>query len=311
MREIFVDGACCDETGRGGIGIVSESFCQGKSFFNTTAFDMEIQAVIHGVRLLNNAGGIVYTDAQYVVRHMKKFMPRWKKRGFPKESDMKNKLAWLELFLLLNNGTRLQYIRKDRKNPLHVLAHQLAREAMNNAVGAIAPLPQALKSISVGAFNDKSAGIGMAVLITNSTPRTFLFHDIDDARLHLMAVFEGLKFIQETGTPVLKIPWLGIIDLMERKLPQWQKRIRAGNPLSEWDTVSNWDLWNAIAENKPDNARCEFLLKSSLKKRQKHPDRIARDTLQRHMFLNGGEPWKNPIENGNSLLCHEIPRELE
>lgn len=89
MVEIFTDGACAGNPGKGGFGVILhykghiKELSQG--FLLTTNNRMELLAVIVGLEALkvDNQDVTVYSDSQYVVNSVEKgWIWGWLKKGF-------------------------------------------------------------------------------------------------------------------------------------------------------------------------------------------------------------------------------------
>ncbi len=87
--DIFTDGGCEPNPGAGGYGVVlfHPKTKQRKEadggFRKTTNNRMEIFAVIAGLEMLKQRCGVtVYSDSQYVVNAMTKWVPGWKRKGW-------------------------------------------------------------------------------------------------------------------------------------------------------------------------------------------------------------------------------------
>lgn len=104
--EIFTDGACSGNPGKGGFGVLmrvagtnyQKTFSQG--FRRTTNNRMELSAVIFALNQLKDVGHElhIYTDSKYVSDAInQKWILGWAKRGFTK---IKNSDLWRELYVL-------------------------------------------------------------------------------------------------------------------------------------------------------------------------------------------------------------------
>ena len=102
--EIFTDGACKGNPGRGGWGALLRFGTREKELFGgealTTNNRMELTAVIRALEALNKRCKVrVHTDSQYVQKGISEWISAWKKRGW-KTADkkpVKNVDLWLEL----------------------------------------------------------------------------------------------------------------------------------------------------------------------------------------------------------------------
>jgi len=102
--DIFTDGACKGNPGRGGWGVVLRYGETEKELFggeaNTTNNRMELTAAIRGLEALKRPCRVrVHTDSQYVRQGIMGWIHNWKKRGW-KTADkqpVKNEDLWREL----------------------------------------------------------------------------------------------------------------------------------------------------------------------------------------------------------------------
>ena len=102
--DIFTDGACSGNPGKGGWGAILRANGHEKEISGgdlaTTNNRMELTAVIQGLNALKNPSAvIVHTDSRYVMDGLTKWLPRWKQNGW-KTSDkkpVKNEDLWRAL----------------------------------------------------------------------------------------------------------------------------------------------------------------------------------------------------------------------
>ncbi len=108
--DIYTDGACSGNPGRGGVGAVliygrhkKELSC---GFLRTTNNRMEIFAVIMALRILKEPCEVMlYSDSQYVVNAINKgWVYKWKKNNWMRTAKEKalNVDLWKELLELLD-----------------------------------------------------------------------------------------------------------------------------------------------------------------------------------------------------------------
>lgn len=102
--EIYADGACKGNPGRGGWGALIVAGQHRKEMFggeaNTTNNRMELRAVIEALNALNRPCQItVYTDSQYVQKGISEWIHGWKARGWKTASKepVKNADLWQAL----------------------------------------------------------------------------------------------------------------------------------------------------------------------------------------------------------------------
>ncbi len=102
--EIYTDGACKGNPGRGGWGALLIAGEHKKELFggerNTTNNRMELQAVIEALSVLKRpCEVIVHTDSQYVQKGISEWIHGWKARGWRTASKepVKNVDLWQAL----------------------------------------------------------------------------------------------------------------------------------------------------------------------------------------------------------------------
>ena len=101
---IYTDGACRGNPGKGGWGAVLEYGGKSKEIyggdFSTTNNKMELKAVIEALRLLTEPCKVTLTtDSKYVIQGITEWIGGWKKNNWKNSSkqDVKNKDLWIEL----------------------------------------------------------------------------------------------------------------------------------------------------------------------------------------------------------------------
>ncbi|HVL74546.1 MAG TPA: ribonuclease HI [Noviherbaspirillum sp.] len=102
--EIFTDGACKGNPGRGGWGALLIAGGHTKELFggelNTTNNRMELRAVIEALGALKRpCEVIVHTDSQYVQKGISEWIHNWKARGWKTaaKEPVKNADLWQAL----------------------------------------------------------------------------------------------------------------------------------------------------------------------------------------------------------------------
>lgn len=99
--EIYTDGACKGNPGRGGWGVLlryndTEKTLHGGEA-HTTNNRMELLAAIKGLQQLNRPCTVdLYTDSQYLKKGMSEWLKGWKKNGWvnSKKEPVKNSDLW-------------------------------------------------------------------------------------------------------------------------------------------------------------------------------------------------------------------------
>ncbi|MGL4346534.1 MAG: ribonuclease HI [Chitinophagaceae bacterium] len=113
--EIFTDGACSGNPGKGGFGVIlkyqnkEKEIAQG--FRLTTNNRMELLAVIVALRHLKvrDIPIIIYSDSQYIVKAIeKKWLNNWIKNRF--KEGKKNKDLWMEYYQLSQQFTNIKFV---------------------------------------------------------------------------------------------------------------------------------------------------------------------------------------------------------
>lgn len=136
--ELYTDGSCLKNPGDGGFcgyGIHNDKVifktcgCESK----TTNNIMEMKAVIHGIKKANVNGWIeytIYTDSQYVMNGITKWIKGWQKKGWKTAtgSDVKNKELWIEMNKLMTPGIHFKWVKAHNGNKWNEKVDTVARE---------------------------------------------------------------------------------------------------------------------------------------------------------------------------------------
>ncbi|MEL6330511.1 MAG: ribonuclease HI [Planctomycetota bacterium] len=140
---LFTDGACSGNPGPGGWGYILRHPATGKEFEdaggerNTTNNRMELTAVIEGLSKLNKPSRVeLYSDSQYVLNGLEKWMAGWKKKGWKTASKqpVKNVELWQTLDeLIKKHEVSFHWVRGHRGHPENERADQLAVAARDLA----------------------------------------------------------------------------------------------------------------------------------------------------------------------------------
>lgn len=133
--EIYTDGACFPNPGKGGWAFLSKCGKSGSGFEEkSTNQRMEMLAVIRAIEAVSGLGKIkIVTDSQFVINGATQWMPNWKKRGWKKSSkgSIKNLELWLELdALLARNEVLFQWVKGHSGNPMNERVDAMAGEAI-------------------------------------------------------------------------------------------------------------------------------------------------------------------------------------
>ena len=134
MYEVYTDGSCLGNPGRGGWGVVSDNFklCAGQP--NTTNNQMEMTAVVKALEecLHRNYLDVrIYTDSNYVKQGITQWIHNWKRNGWKTSSggDVKNKELWIQIDTLRGQMKKVEWrwVKAHNGNPLNEEVDKLAR----------------------------------------------------------------------------------------------------------------------------------------------------------------------------------------
>jgi ribonuclease HI len=139
MFELYTDGSCLGNPGRGGWAAISKDFkiCGAKP--NTTNNIMEMTAIIKALEkcaLLNEKCVRIFTDSNYTKQGITSWIHNWKKNGWKTSSggDVKNKELWIELDKLRDCFTMIEWrwVKAHNGDPKNEEVDKLARECAKN-----------------------------------------------------------------------------------------------------------------------------------------------------------------------------------
>jgi ribonuclease HI len=137
--EIYTDGACSGNPGKGGWGAIllykehqkEISGCLAQ----TTNNQMELMAVIEALKIVKKTIEIIiYTDSIYVKDGITKWIFNWKKNGWrtANKKPVKNLELWQELDLLAaNHQITWKWVKGHSGNKYNEVADQLAVNAIS------------------------------------------------------------------------------------------------------------------------------------------------------------------------------------
>lgn len=136
--EIFTDGACSGNPGRGGwgailrFGDVEKELSGGEAM--TTNNRMELMAAISALGALKRRCEVdLYTDSKYVMDGITSWLPGWKARGW-KTADkkpVKNVDLWEQLDAQMQrHQVTFHWVKGHNGHPENERADELARMAM-------------------------------------------------------------------------------------------------------------------------------------------------------------------------------------
>ncbi|MEW6689728.1 MAG: ribonuclease HI [Pseudomonadota bacterium] len=136
--EIYADGACKGNPGRGGWGVLLLFNGKRKELSGgaaaTTNNRMELTAVIEGLSALKRRSRVrVYTDSQYVQKGISQWIHDWKRRGWrtAAKRPVKNADLWRRLdALALGHEVEWHWVKGHAGHPENERADALANEGI-------------------------------------------------------------------------------------------------------------------------------------------------------------------------------------
>lgn len=140
--EIYTDGACTGNPGKGGYGAVliynGTEKQISKGFKNTTNNRMELLACIDALKMLKEPCNVsLYSDSKYLTDAINKgWLSGWIKNGW-KKADKKKVLnvdLWIELMELLKKHTvTFIWVKGHNGNKYNEICDRLAVDAYTNS----------------------------------------------------------------------------------------------------------------------------------------------------------------------------------
>ena len=139
MYEIYTDGSCLGNPGRGGWAAISKDFKICGAQPNTTNNIMEMTAILRAleqVRLMNEKCVRIFTDSNYTKQGITSWIRNWKKNGWKTSSgsDVKNRELWIELDKIRDCFTMIEWrwVKAHNGDPKNEEVDKLARECAKN-----------------------------------------------------------------------------------------------------------------------------------------------------------------------------------
>jgi len=138
--EIYTDGACKGNPGRGGWGALLRMGDQEKEMFGgeplTTNNRMEMMAVIAALEALKRPSvAVVYTDSQYVQKGISEWIHGWKARGWitAAKAPVKNADLWKRLDAATQTHTiEWRWVKGHAGHPENERADALANKGVES-----------------------------------------------------------------------------------------------------------------------------------------------------------------------------------
>ncbi len=137
--EIFTDGACRGNPGKGGWGVMIRSNGLEESLYggsiSTTNNIMELTAAIKALEHIpKNSNVVLTTDSKYVMQGITEWINNWKKRNWKKASSkpVLNKELWIKLDNLTNqHSIKWKWVKGHSGHRENEIADQLANKGID------------------------------------------------------------------------------------------------------------------------------------------------------------------------------------
>ena len=142
--EMFTDGACRGNPGRGGWGVLLRFGEAEKELYGSEAFttnnQMELMAVIMGLEALKKSCRVaITTDSKYVLLGITEWMPNWKKRYWKTASKkpVLNAELWRRLDALVSHhDVSWKWVKGHSGHPENEIADQLANRGIDELIAS-------------------------------------------------------------------------------------------------------------------------------------------------------------------------------
>lgn len=138
--DIFTDGSCLGNPGRGGIGILlrykQHEKQISKGYFLTTNNRMELLAVIEALNTLTEACEVtVHSDSQYMKNGITQWIFNWKRNNWKASNGktVKNQDLWQQLDqAILRHHIHWQWVKGHSGHRENEICDQLAKQGAEN-----------------------------------------------------------------------------------------------------------------------------------------------------------------------------------
>ena len=139
LVEMYTDGACRGNPGKGGWGVLLRYGDAEKVLYGgeklTTNNRMELTAVIKGLEALTKSCRIkITTDSKYVLQGVTEWMPNWKKRSWrtANKKPVLNVELWQQLDeVVAQHEIEWDWVKGHSGHPENELADQLANQGVD------------------------------------------------------------------------------------------------------------------------------------------------------------------------------------
>lgn len=139
MYEVYTDGSCLGNPGRGGWAAISKDFKLCGAQPNTTNNVMEMTAIVKALEQciwMEEKHVRIVTDSNYVKQGISAWIHNWKKNGWKTSSggDVKNRELWVKLDELRERFTMIEWkwVKAHNGTPQNEEVDKLARECAKN-----------------------------------------------------------------------------------------------------------------------------------------------------------------------------------
>ena len=142
MINIYTDGACSGNPGKGGWGVVildnnKEILLNGGDQL-TTNNKMELTAAIRALEYFETKKDLtIYTDSKYVKDGIESWIIKWKKNGWKTSTKkiVKNKELWIQLDNLINkHNVNWKWVKGHAGLEFNEKADELARKYIESNI---------------------------------------------------------------------------------------------------------------------------------------------------------------------------------
>ena len=138
MYEVYTDGSCLGNPGRGGWGVVSDNFKLTAGQPNTTNNQMEMTAILKALEECSKRDiqeVRIFTDSNYVKNGINVWIINWKKNGWRTSTGtpVKNKELWMAIDEARNKLGLVEWkwVKAHNGNPKNEEVDKLARDSAN------------------------------------------------------------------------------------------------------------------------------------------------------------------------------------
>ena len=142
MINIYTDGACSGNPGKGGWGVVildnNKEILLNGGDKHTTNNKMELTAAIKALEYFKiKKDLIIYTDSKYVKDGIESWIKNWKKNGWKTSTKkiVKNKELWIQLDNLINkHNVNWKWVKGHAGLEFNEKADELARKYIESNI---------------------------------------------------------------------------------------------------------------------------------------------------------------------------------